>query len=168
MVEKVLQESQVLEVPVEITKSQIELISKEIKNSENSLKNYILIKGLEKICKNITDDKDFRIKVKDDFLKHTEGVVDKEHLYGATINTVKPRIEFDKYTYSKDVEQMEKDVEVLASELELKKDALKMRKRAEITAEVAKEITPESVLGIEVAKAENAVLKEFDIQIKFE
>lgn len=157
-----------MEFPTEPTKKDLEGLSNEIVNSKTPLKHYIMTKALEKVCKNVVDNKEFRRRVKEDFLVTTEGALDKKHLFGADISVRKTAVDFDLYEFSKETEDLRKEIEIMESDLELKKIALKQRRESEIVLNIAKKITIDSILEDQIRESKGLdVLQDFNLTISF-
>jgi phage terminase small subunit len=154
----------------EFTEEGIQSAARAIISINNPLKTYIWAKALNKTLEIVLDakNKPYRQRVKEDFLRKTEGAMDKTHFYGAEVTTTKVSIDFGEYTYSDECEQIRKDIEVMKSELEMKEKALKLRMTHEINSDIAVKITPESILGIAVQEATDKIVEEsFNIKVSF-
>jgi len=147
-------------------------IANEIVGSENPLASYISVKAWEKVLETVKEDNLFRKKVKDQFLDVSQGALNRTEIWGVEIQpySLEKKNKLSKvYQYSSNIQEMESEIEFIESELKLKKDALKNRKLFEIDHEIAVEITPESIIGQEVQKADevNNILDSFNLRISF-
>ena len=152
----------------EVTKSNFNTIANQITATETPLKTYIGVKAVESVVKEILDNKDFRNKVKDDYLTLSEGSLSKSELFGAEISTsstLKKTTLAKEYEYSAGVKSLINEIDNLEIILKNKKELLKSLKLQEINSGTAKEISIDNILGIE--QAETDTLNSFDLKITF-
>lgn len=152
----------------DVTKSNFSKISKEITETKTPLKTYIGVKAIETVIKEVLSNYDFRNKVKEDYLKISEGSLSKSELFGAEVNTastLKKMTLAKEYEYSDEIINLQNEIEKLEIELKAKKDLLKSLKLQEINSGVAKEVTSESLIINE--DSEYSILDSFDLKITF-
>ena len=132
----------------QITKSDIQKISNTVMETDTPLQQYIIVKAIETMVKNVLDNKLFRERVKENFLELSGGALNKTELCGVTVKTVsqEKKITFAKsYIYSDGIDKLES--EIMSKEIELKafKDMLKGKKLLEINNGTAQEIVSKEV-----------------------
>lgn len=152
----------------EVTKSNFAKLSNKITATNTPLKTYLGIKAVEAVVKEVLDNKEFRNKVKEDYLNLSGGSLSKSELYGAEVTTVSiaKKVALAKeYEYSDEIKSLQNEVEALDLHIKNKKDLLKALKLQEINSGTAKEISISSILGIE--PAETDTLSTFDLKITF-
>jgi len=152
----------------QIKKSDITKLANEIINSANPLQDYIVTKALEILTKEILDNKEFRRKVKDNYLTLSEGSLSKSHLLGVTVKTVsleKKNELVKNYEFTKEVTNLEKKINKAEIELKSMKTRLKEYKLLEINKGLATEISTAEITG-EVAEVNP--LDQFNITITFD
>lgn len=152
----------------EVTKSNFAKLSNKITATNTPLKTYLGIKAVEAVVKEVLDNKEFRNKVKEDYLNLSGGSLSKSELYGAEVTTVSiaKKVALAKeYEYSDEIKSLQNEVEALDLHIKNKKDLLKALKLQEINNGTAKEITTAGLLGIE--PAETDTLNSFDLKITF-
>jgi hypothetical protein len=165
---KEVTEKEIVQFPVEPTKEDLVGLSNAIMNSPTPLKHFIMTKALEKICKNVVDSKEFRHRVKEDFLVQTEGALDKKHIFGADISIRKAAIDYDLFEFSKKTEDLRKEIEIQESEIDLKKLTLKQRRDSEIVLGIAKKVTIDSLLEEQIRESKGlTALQDFNLTISF-
>jgi len=154
------------------TKSTLRELTKEIKEWKGTpdLRKYVEIKILEKIVKDIVDDKEFRKKVKENFLELAEGAIDKTEMFGVKIGVSNVEVSKEVATlwhYSDKIMIEESEIESIEAELEIRKSALKSRKDG-LKAMKLMEInngTAEKVLDDEGNEIKIDPLDTFDLKI---
>lgn len=152
----------------EVTKTNFSMLSRDIMQTQTPLKTYIGVKAVESVVKEILDNKDFRNKVKDDYLTLSEGSLSKSELFGAEISTsstLKKTTLAKEYEFSAGVKSLINEIDNLEIILKNKKELLKSLKLQEINSGTAKEISIDNILGIE--QAETDTLNSFDLKITF-
>ena len=152
----------------EVTKTNFSMLSRDIMQTQTPLKTYIGVKAMETVIKEVLDNKDFRKEVKEDYLTLSEGSLSKSELFGAEISTsstLKKITLAKEYEYSPGVKSLINEIDNLEIILKNKKELLKSLKLQEINSGEAKEISVNSILGIE--QAETDTLNSFDLKITF-
>ena len=152
----------------EVTKTNFSMLSRDIMQTQTPLKTYIGVKAMETVIKEVLDNKDFRKEVKEDYLTLSEGSLSKSELFGAEISTSstqKKTTLAKEYEYSPGVKSLINEIDNLEIILKNKKELLKSLKLQEINSGEAKEISINSILGIE--QAETDTLNSFDLKITF-
>ncbi len=153
------------------TKSLIESRAQMITQLEDPLTTYLEVKFIESVIKKIIEDKDFRKKVKEGYLKASGGTLDKIELFGievAPVDKTKANMLEKQYVFSEQVDKMEKEVEEMKSEISLKETAIKLLKTIEINNGTAKEITIDNILGEESkTELDSDITKNFNLKITF-
>ena len=152
----------------EVTKTNFSMLSRDIMQTQTPLKTYIGVKAMETVIKEVLGNKDFRKEVKEDYLTLSEGSLSKSELFGAEISTSstqKKTTLAKEYEYSPGVKSLINEIDNLEIILKNKKELLKSLKLQEINSGEAKEISINSILGIE--QAETDTLNSFDLKITF-
>ena len=145
------------------TKENFKKFAEQITSADNPLFNYLSIKAMEYFVKLVLNDKDFKTKVKENYLETSGGLLDKRELYNVTIQPVSAIVKNElkkEYIYSDQVDSMQTEIDTLETELKHKKEMLKAQKLIEINNKTASEILIKEV-------TESDSLKDFDLRITF-
>ena len=154
----------------EPTKQAITEKANVIMSMEDALKTFLEVKFMENVISEIVSNKEYRKRVKEEFLKETGGEVKKHEMFGieiAPVSQVKKNMFSKVYVYSEQVDKMEKEIEEILSDLDLKKQALKLLKTIEINNGTAKEVTVDNLFSDSPEVQETDPLKDFDLKITF-
>ncbi len=148
-----------------VTKTSLKETCKELINNENPLQTYVEIKAMQVILDEAISDKDFRARVKEDFLKQGEGALSRRDFYGATLKVIsqeKKNTLAKVYEYSAEVKDIENEIVLLEIRLKQKKELLKVTKLLEINGGTAKEVRFNGV-----PMKETDVLDTFNLSVTF-
>lgn len=157
------------------TKETIKQKSEQVMSTDAPLETFLEVKFMEKVVKEILENKEFRKRVKEDYLNQSGGEVTTIELFGIKVAPMsqEKKLMLEKvYIFSEQVNKMEKEIEEYLSLVDLNKQAVKLLKTIEINNGTAKEVTVDSLFPEDDSeeKSEEKQVSEvdkFNLQITF-